>query len=151
MSQPPVFVNETYPNHVCQLHKVVYGLKHSPRSWYKEIESYIISYVFFHSLSDHYLFMYALFEVMLQVSVYVDYLIIIGNHQSLVEGYIKCLANHFLIKDLGDMNFFLGVQVIHSPSGIFLSQHKYIMRSQTELTWLKLILCAHQWQVDLFP
>ncbi|WMV30788.1 hypothetical protein MTR67_024173, partial [Solanum verrucosum] len=126
MSQPPGFVNETYPTHVCQLHKAIYGLKQAPRAWYEELKSYLISYGFCHSKSDHCLFVYAKAGVMLYLIIYVDDLIVTGNHQSSVEDFIGCLANRFSIKDLGDLHFFLGVQVIRSPSGIFLSQQKYI-------------------------
>jgi len=116
----------TYPTHVCHLHKAIYRLKQAPRAWYRELKSYLISYGFCHSQSDHCLFIYAKSGVMLYLVVYVDDLIVTGNHQSSVEDFIGCLANRFSIKDLGDLHFFLGVQVIRSPSGNFLSQQKYI-------------------------
>lgn len=37
MLQPPGFIHSMYPNHVCRLRKVIYGLKHAPRAWYKEL------------------------------------------------------------------------------------------------------------------
>ncbi|WMV21531.1 hypothetical protein MTR67_014916 [Solanum verrucosum] len=43
-----------------------------------------------------------------------------------VEEFIKQLGTRFSIKDFGDLNFFLGVEVIRSPLGLFLSQQKYL-------------------------
>ncbi|KAF3661754.1 hypothetical protein FXO37_12770 [Capsicum annuum] len=126
---PPEFMDETYPTHICRLHKAIYGLKQAPRAWYEKLKSDLVLYGFCHSQLDHCLFIYAKSGVTLYLLIYVDDLIIMGNNQSSVEDLIGCLANHFSVKDLGDLHFFLGVQVIHSLFGIFLSQQKYIHKT----------------------
>jgi len=57
---------------------------------------------------------------------YVDDIILIGSSVSLLFSFISTLSKPFAMKDLGDVNYFLGVQVIRSFSGLFLFQHKYI-------------------------
>ena len=37
MSQPPGFIDEQNPTHVCKLKKAIYGLKQAPRAWYTEL------------------------------------------------------------------------------------------------------------------
>ena len=58
--------------------------------------------------------------------VYVDDLVLIGNNTMLLSTFIQALANRFSVKDLGNLHYFLGVEVIPTTTGLFLSQHKYI-------------------------
>ena len=58
--------------------------------------------------------------------VYVDDLAIIGNNSILVADIIKQLGDTFSLKDMGSLNFFLGIEVIPTQAGLFLSQHKYV-------------------------
>ena len=58
--------------------------------------------------------------------VYVDDLLITGSSTSLVLGIIHKLSNRFSIKDLGLVHFFLGIEIISTSTGMFLSQHQYI-------------------------
>ena len=58
--------------------------------------------------------------------VYVDDLVITGNNPTLVTTFIQQLGNMFSLKDMGPLHFFLGVEVIPTKAGLFLTQHKYI-------------------------
>ena len=58
--------------------------------------------------------------------VYVDDLILTGNNSVFVANIIDQLGQTFSIKDLGPLHFFLGVEVIPTADGLFLTQHKYI-------------------------
>ena len=58
--------------------------------------------------------------------VYVDVIIITGNNPVVIQAFIKQLADRFSLKDLGPLNYFLGVEAIFISSGLFLSQRKYI-------------------------
>lgn len=57
--------------------------------------------------------------------VYVDDLILTGNDESAICTFISCLNTEFAIKDLGDLNYFLGLEVVHTDIGLFLTQSKY--------------------------
>ena len=127
VSQPPGFVNSDYPNHVCRLQKALYGLKQAPRAWYQELRGYLLSLGFINAVSDASLFIYRHGLTTLYLLVYVDDIIVTGNTPSSVDNLIRILSNKFSLKDLGTLNYFLGVEVLPSPDGIFLSQRKYIM------------------------
>ena len=58
--------------------------------------------------------------------VYVD-LIITGSDPSLVDTIIRQLDSKFSIKDLGVLFFFYGVKVLTTPTGLLLSQQKYVI------------------------
>ena len=57
--------------------------------------------------------------------VYVDDLVITGNNLCFVSEIVAQLGNWFSLKDMGQLNFFLGKEAISTKSGLFFSQHKY--------------------------
>uniref|UniRef100_A0A803LKW1 Protein kinase domain-containing protein n=1 Tax=Chenopodium quinoa TaxID=63459 RepID=A0A803LKW1_CHEQI len=60
------------------------------------------------------------------VLVYVDDLLIIGNSKIETSKLKNLLSSHFHMKDLGDLRYFLGLEIDHTPQGIFVSQKKYV-------------------------
>ena len=60
------------------------------------------------------------------VLIYVDDILITGSNNKLVEEVIGRLGSEFALKDLGDFNYFLGLEVTPSAAGLHLSQTKYI-------------------------
>ena len=59
--------------------------------------------------------------------IYVDDIINTGSHSVLVNSFIDQLHNQFALKDLGSFSYFLGIQVIRTPSSLHLCQYKYIV------------------------
>jgi hypothetical protein len=126
MSQPPGFKDQTHPHHVCKLRKAIYGLKQAPRSWYLTLKHALIQLGFHTSKSDSSLFIYHHGSVMCYMLVYVDDLVLTGNDSSFVQSLIQQLGDQFSLKDMGSLNYFLGVEVVSTCAGLFLSQHQYI-------------------------
>ncbi|KAI5337264.1 hypothetical protein L3X38_016533 [Prunus dulcis] len=126
MSQPPGFVDANLPSYVCKLQKAHYGLKQAPHAWYKELSSFLLSNDFRNATSDASLFISTFGSHVIYFLVYVDDLIVIGNNSSLVMQFIATLARRFSVKDLGSLHYFLGVEVVPTTTGLFLSQHHYI-------------------------
>ena len=60
--------------------------------------------------------------------VYVDEIVIAGNNQARIDKLKKFLDSHFKLKDLGDLKYFLGLEVARSSKGIMLSQHHYVLQ-----------------------
>lgn len=126
MQQPPGFVDPTLPNHVCKLKKAIYGLKQAPRAWYIELRNYLLGVGFINTISDSSLFIFNGSQHIIYLLVYVDDIIVTGSNEDMVTRFISTLAARFSLKDLGMLSYFLGVEVLSQPSGIFLSQRKYI-------------------------
>lgn len=136
MKQPPGFADSTFPTHMCRLKRPIYGLRQSPRAWSNELKNYLLSVGFTRSYSDTSLFIMHTHAFTIYVLVYVDDIVITGSHVNIVQQIIHGLASRFSIKDLGPLNYFLGVQVIHNEDHIILSQAKYIQDLLAETNML---------------
>uniref|UniRef100_A0A803Q711 Polyprotein n=1 Tax=Cannabis sativa TaxID=3483 RepID=A0A803Q711_CANSA len=101
MSQPPGFIDKESPELVCKLNKAIYGLKKAPRAWITESHTTFIL-------------------------VYVDDIILTGSSPSVLNSLIKDLHAQFSLKDLGTLDYFLGIQVHQLSIGLHLCQKKYI-------------------------
>ena len=127
MSQPPGFSHPQFPNHVCKLKKALYGLKQSPRAWFSRLSSRLIALGFHGSRSDSSLFIYHSPDVTIYFLIYVDDLIVTASQPSDIDTLLCHLQLDFAIKDLGNLNFFLGVEVLPTTNGLLLSQKRYIL------------------------
>jgi Reverse transcriptase (RNA-dependent DNA polymerase) len=125
IDQPRGFIDQTHPNYVCLLHKFLYGLKHAPRAWFAKLSTTLVSLVFKPSCYDPSLFLSHKNNQTLLVLVYVDDLIIIGNDTNQIVECIAQISCQFSIRDLCNINYFLGVQAIANSDGVHLSQAKY--------------------------
>ncbi|KAK9200255.1 hypothetical protein WN944_015452 [Citrus x changshan-huyou] len=126
MHQPEGFLHPQYPSHVCKLTKALYGLKQAPRAWYDRLKSSLQHWGFHTSRSDTSLFFQHKAGDIVMELIYVDDILITGFDNKLVEEVIGRLGFEFALKDLGDFNYFLGLEVTPSAAGIQLSQTKYI-------------------------
>uniref|UniRef100_A0A2N9HBX8 Reverse transcriptase Ty1/copia-type domain-containing protein n=1 Tax=Fagus sylvatica TaxID=28930 RepID=A0A2N9HBX8_FAGSY len=127
MSQPPGYQNPNYPTHVCLLQKAIYGLKQAPRAWFSRLSSRLIAFGFHGSRSDSSLFIYTKASVIMYVLIYVDDIILTGSHSAAITDLLNSLKRDFAVKDLGSLNFFLGLEVLPNADGVLLSQQRYIM------------------------
>uniref|UniRef100_A0A2N9GHS0 Reverse transcriptase Ty1/copia-type domain-containing protein n=1 Tax=Fagus sylvatica TaxID=28930 RepID=A0A2N9GHS0_FAGSY len=127
MSQPPGYNHPLYPNHVCKLQKAIYGLKQAPRAWFSRLSTKLLELGFHGSRSDSSLFIYKTKFLTIYILIYVDDIIITSSKPAAIDDLLHSLTHDFAVKDLGTLNFFLGVEVISNPHGIILSQHRYIM------------------------
>ncbi|KAM0027867.1 putative RNA-directed DNA polymerase [Helianthus debilis subsp. tardiflorus] len=103
MEQPPGFTDERFPNHVCRLSKALYGLKQAPRAWFQRLSSFLI-------------------PMALSVAGPIPPCLFLNEA---IHTFISRLNHEFAIKDLGDLNYFLGLEVAYTDTGLFLTQSKY--------------------------
>lgn len=121
MTQPPGFKNPEKSDYVCCLTKAIYGLKQAPRAWYSALKQALASFGFINSKSDSSLFVFYNGSNIAYCLVYVDDLILTGNNFVFVANIIDQLGQTFSIKDLWPLHFFLGVEVIPTADGLFLT------------------------------
>ena len=115
-------------NKVCRLRKSLYGLKQSLRAWFERFTKVVKGYGFVQCQSDHTLFVKHFLEGKLAILiVYVDDIILTGNHEGKIDLLKKLLTKEFEIKDLGNLKYFLGMEIARSKKGIAVSQRKYVL------------------------
>jgi hypothetical protein len=71
--------------------------------------------------------------------VYVDDIIITADDETEIRRVKDNLGKQFEVKDLGQLQYFLGIEIARSPKGIFLSQRKYVLDllSETCMLWCR--------------
>ena len=126
MEQPPGFIDASKPNHICLLSKAIYGLKQSPRAWFHALSTALLNQGFQASRYDPSLFILSTNNSMLIVLIYVDDIIVTGDSRDRIQAFINSLQQTFALKDLGDLHFFLGIEVHSTSQGLHLSQTKYL-------------------------
>jgi hypothetical protein len=126
MKLPPGLQPE-FPNQVCRLQKSLYGLRQASRQWFSKLSNSLVSLGFRHSEYDHSLFTKSQNGSFTALLVYVDDIILTGNSLSSIESVKNFLHATFKIKDLGDLKYFLGLEVSRSHKGIHLCQRKYAL------------------------
>lgn len=107
MRQPQGCKDPTHPHFVCKLTKALYGLRQAPRAWFSVFSSHLLSLGFMASKADTSLFICHNGPAITLVLVYVDDIIITGNHSSFITTLIRQLSSKFAMKDLGDLHYFL--------------------------------------------
>lgn len=133
MARPPGFTDQTCPNHVCRLNKDIYGLKQAPRAWNNALKQALLTGGFIHSQADSSLFILRRGTSIVLLLVYVDDVIVTGNDPSLITHLIADLDTQFALKDLGNLSYFLGIQVFQLESRLLLNQSKYVELNMSHL------------------
>ncbi|KAJ9542507.1 LOW QUALITY PROTEIN: hypothetical protein OSB04_029013 [Centaurea solstitialis] len=126
VKQPPGFHSEKYPNHVYFLDKALYGLKQSPRAWYERLSTFLISHNFHRGTTDITLVYKKNHDNILLFQIYVDDSIFGSTDISICKEFESLMQNEFEMSMMGELTFFLGLQVKQSSEGIFINQAKYI-------------------------
>lgn len=107
---------------VCKLEKTLYGLKQSLRAWFRRFCSAMRKYGYSHSDSDHTLFYRKRLEKITVLIIYIDDIIITSDDQDEIKRLEEGLSEDFVMKDLGGLKYFIGIEVVRSKQGISLSQ-----------------------------
>ncbi len=132
MEQPLGYVDQTHPNLVCRLKKALYGLKQASRAWSNKIGQYLVTSGFQTSNADFSLYVKKTNHGIVIIIIYVDDLIITGDSDADISDLKKLLKQKFEMKDLGELRYFLSIEVIQSPKGIWLLQRQYALNKLSE-------------------
>ncbi|GJU97272.1 uncharacterized mitochondrial protein-like protein, partial [Tanacetum coccineum] len=119
------FEDPDFPDRVYKLEKALYGLHQSPRAWYETLSTYLLDNGFQIGKIDKTLFIRRDKGDILLVQVYVDDIIFSSTKKSLCTEFEKIMHKKFQMSSMGELTFFLGLQVKQKEDRIFISQDKY--------------------------
>ncbi|GJW45686.1 putative ribonuclease H-like domain-containing protein [Tanacetum coccineum] len=126
VTQPPGFKDPDHPNKVYKVVKALYGLHQAPRAWYETLANYLLGNGFKRGKIDQTLFIKKQKGDILLVQVYVDDIIFGSTNKELCTAFEKLMKDKFQMSSMGELTFFLGLQVTQKEDGIFISQDKYV-------------------------
>nr|CAN62530.1 hypothetical protein VITISV_029281 [Vitis vinifera] len=125
VEQPEEFAVKGKEDKVYQLRKALYGLKQAPRAWYNRINAHLLGLGFKKSQSESTLYIRKINAGRLIISLYIDDLLVTGSNQYLMDKFKDEMEEVFEMTDLGDMSYFLGMEVHHNQHEIFICQQQY--------------------------
>ncbi|GJS65271.1 putative ribonuclease H-like domain-containing protein [Tanacetum coccineum] len=125
--QPSGFKDPDFPDKVYKVEKALYGLHQAPRAWYETLSTYLLDNGFQRGFIDKTLFIKKHKGDILLVQVYVDDIIFGSTKKDLYTEFEKLMYERFQISAMGELTFFLGLQVKQKNDGIFISQDKYVV------------------------
>ncbi|GBN11147.1 Retrovirus-related Pol polyprotein from transposon TNT 1-94 [Araneus ventricosus] len=123
MSQPEGYIEAGQEQKVCKLNKAIYGLKQAARAWHLKIGESLIKYGFEQSKADPCLFKFANNGNPMYIIVYVDDLLIAGKDED-IRKIIKELEEEYELKNLGEVNYYLGINIERTKEGNFALNQK---------------------------
>nr|GEZ17791.1 hypothetical protein [Tanacetum cinerariifolium] len=127
VSQPEGFVDPDHPTHVYRLKKALYGLKQALRAWYDTLSRFLLDNKFSKGAVDPTLFTWKTGKYILLVQIYIDDIIFASTDPKACDIFSNEMSSKFQMSMMGQMSFFLGLQVSQSPGGIFINQSKFAL------------------------
>ncbi|GJT07486.1 retrovirus-related pol polyprotein from transposon TNT 1-94 [Tanacetum coccineum] len=126
VAQPPGIIDFEKPDHVYKLKKALYGLKQAPNAWYGRLKAILIKHEYNMRMVNNTLFTKKKSSNLIIVQIYVDDIIFGSTCQDMCDDFAKIMHDEFEMSMIGEINFFLGLQIKQMEDGIFFNQSKYI-------------------------
>ncbi|GJU78850.1 retrovirus-related pol polyprotein from transposon TNT 1-94 [Tanacetum coccineum] len=120
------FEDPDFPDRVYKVEKALYGLHQASRAWYETLSTYLLDNEFQRGKIDKTLFIKRYKDDIFLVQVYVDDIIFGSTKKELCNAFEKLMHGKFQMRSMGELTFFLGLQVQQKKDGIFISQDKYV-------------------------
>ncbi|GJY14384.1 retrovirus-related pol polyprotein from transposon TNT 1-94 [Tanacetum coccineum] len=121
VAQPPGFIDFEKPDHVYKLKKALYGLKQAPKAWYDRLKAFLIKHEYKMGMVDNTLFTKKKSSNLIIVQIYVDDIIFGSTCQDMCDEFAKIMHDEFEMSMMGELNFFLGLQIKQMEDGSLLS------------------------------
>ncbi|CAL8999973.1 unnamed protein product [Prunus brigantina] len=125
VEQPKGFEDPHHPNDVFRLKKALHGLKQAPRAWYERLSSHLLGNGYVRGSVDKTLFVKRFKKDVLIAQAYVDDIVVGSTSDLHVQDFIHVMTSEFEMSLVGELNYFLGLQIKQCHDGIFVSQSKY--------------------------
>ena len=126
VQQPPGFEDPKFSDFVYRLLKALYGLKQAPRSWYETLSQFLIENHFTRGTIDKTLFHRNFYGSSIFVQIYVDGIVFGSTDENCCSKFAKLMQSKYEMSMMGELTYFLGLQVKQVNDGIFIGQTKYI-------------------------
>nr|GEY56479.1 putative ribonuclease H-like domain-containing protein [Tanacetum cinerariifolium] len=126
VTQPKGFVDPQHPKKVYKIVKALYGLHQAPRAWYATLSTFLLKHGYRRGTIDKTLFLKKNNRDIILVQVYVDDIIFGSTKKAWCDEFEALMKGEFQISAMGELTFFLGLQVQQRPGGIFIHQDKYV-------------------------
>nr|GFA60324.1 putative ribonuclease H-like domain-containing protein [Tanacetum cinerariifolium] len=126
--QPPRFEDPDFPDRIYKVEKALYGLHQAPRAWYETLSTYLLDNGFQRGKINKTLFIKRHKGDILLVQVYVDDIIFGSTKNELCNAFERLMREKIKMSCVGELTFFLGLQVKRKQDGIFISQDKYVAK-----------------------
>ncbi|GKA65049.1 retrovirus-related pol polyprotein from transposon TNT 1-94 [Tanacetum coccineum] len=126
VAQPLGFIDFEKPDHVYKLKKALDVLKQAPKAWYDRLKAFLIKHEYRMGMVDNTLFTKKKSSNLIIVQIYVDNIIFDSTCQDTCDEFAKIMHDEFEMSMMGELNFFLGLQIKQMEDGIFFNQSKYI-------------------------
>lgn len=126
VSQPLGFQDESHLDHACLLQKSLYGLKQSPRCWFQRLRQVLLKLGLAESRTDSSVFIGKIGSADVHLCVYINDILIASSSVDDITRLIKLLALEFPIRDLENLDFFMGILANRFTYGLHLSQGQYV-------------------------
>ncbi len=126
VAQPPGFEDPKRPDMVYKLNKALYGLKQAPRAWYDTLKDFLKSKGFKPGSLDPTLFMKTYDGELFVCQIYVDDIIFGCTDKRYSDEFGHMMQEQYQMSMMGELKFFLGLQIRQQSNGIFISQEKYL-------------------------
>ena len=126
MEQPPGFEESKFSDFVYLLFKALYGLKQAPRTWYDTLSEFLLENGFPRGVIDKTLFFKLHKNDMILVKVYIDDIIFGSTNDQLCSIFSKIMQSKYEMSMMGELTYFLGLQVSQRDDGIFICESKYV-------------------------
>ena len=124
VEQPKEFQDPHFPDHVLKLKKALYGLKQAPRAWYNRLITYLLDHGFKRDQADRTLFIKRDEKSLIVAQVYMDDIVFGSTIDHLAHEFLEEMKKVFEMSMVGELNYFIGLQVKQWEDGIFISQEK---------------------------
>ncbi|EOY19086.1 Cysteine-rich RLK (RECEPTOR-like protein kinase) 8, putative [Theobroma cacao] len=138
VEQPPGFEDFEKPDHVLKLHKALYELKQAPRAWYERLSKFLVEKGYVRGNIDTTLFIKKYLNDLIVFQIYVDDIVFCVTNEALCKNFAKEMQGEFDMSMMGELKYFLGLQIKQSEKGIFINQERYIQDMLKKFDMLKL-------------
>ena len=125
MEQPKDFVDPHRPDDVYKLKRALYGLKQAPRAWYDRLIAYLTEHGFKRGSVDTTLFIRKDKNSFVVTQIYVDDIVFGATNDSFAHSFADEMKAMFEMCMVGELIYFLGLQIRQMDSGIYINQAKY--------------------------